>query len=192
VFPDPQDLRLSNKTVSGNWRSINLQQWATDEEVQEDVFQLWIDHGHSPSEEKYACIVVPGINAEQVERYREDTRIRILANTPEMQAVEHTGLQIAQIAFYEAGEIELTSGVTVKAENPGLVMVHMSGKSVKKLTIADPTRKLESFRLKINSKMEGRGGPFTIAWNESGGYSDVQIELPSAEGYVGKSISVTE
>jgi chondroitin AC lyase len=156
------------------------------------VFKLWIDHGHSPSEEKYACIVVPGINAEQVERYREDTRIRILANTPEMQAVEHTGLQIAQIAFYEAGEIELTSGVTVKAENPGLVMVHMSGKSVKKLTIADPTRKLESFRLKINSKMEGRGGPFTIAWNESGGYSDVQIELPSAEGYSGKSISVTE
>jgi chondroitin AC lyase len=61
VFPNPQNVRLSNKTESGTWRSINRQQWATDEEVQEDVFKLWIDHGHTPSQEKYAYIVVPGI-----------------------------------------------------------------------------------------------------------------------------------
>jgi chondroitin AC lyase len=190
VFPDTQNIRLSNKRASGTWRSINQQQWATDEEVQEDVFKLWVDHGHTPSQEKYAYIVVPGIDVAQVKRYRENTRINILANTPVMQAVEHTGLQIAQIAFYETGEIELAGGMKVRAESPGLVMVHMSGESIKKLTIADPTWKLDSFRLRITSKIEGRGERWTAVWNESGGYSDIQVELPSTEGYAGKSIII--
>lgn len=190
VFPNPQNVRLSNKTESGTWRSINRQQWATDEEIQEDVFKLWIDHGHSPNQEKYACIVVPGINEAQVGRYREDTRIQILANTPEMQAVEHTGLQIAQIVFYEPGEIMLAGGVKVRADTPGLVMVHTNGNSVKKLTFADPTRQLDTFRLRISSQIEGRGEQWTAIWNESEGYSDVRAELPIADGYAGKSIII--
>lgn len=192
VFPAPQNVRLSSNTASGTWRSINRQQWATDEEVQEDVFKLWIDHGHIPNQEKYAYIVVPGIEAAQVENYREDTRINILTNTPKMQAVEHTGLQIAQIVFYEPGEIELSGGMTVQAETPGMVMIHMSGKSIKKLTISDPTRKLDSFHLKITSKMEKLGERWTATWNEVRGYSDVRVELPSLEGYAGKSIVVQD
>lgn len=190
VFPDPHNVRLSNNTSSGTWRSINRQQWATDEEINEDVFKLWIDHGYNPVKGKYAFIVVPGIKAEQVERYRKDTRIQILANSPEIQAVEHTGLQIAQISFYETGEIKLASGIILRAETPGLVMIHTSGDAVKKLTIADPSRKLDSFRLKIYSRMEGRGEHWTATWNESGGYSDILVKLPSAEGYAGKSIVV--
>jgi hypothetical protein len=107
-----------------------------------------------------------------------------------MQAVEHIGLQIAQIVFYEPGEIMLAGGVTVRAETPGLVMVHTNGNSVKKLTIADPTGKLDTFRLKISSKIEGRGEWWTATWNESEGYSDVRAELPSADGYAGKSIII--
>ncbi len=192
VFPNPQNVRLSNKTETGTWRSINRQQWATDEEIQEDVFKLWIDHGHTPNQEEYACIVVPGINATQVGRYREGNRIQILANTPEMQAVEHTGMQVAQIAYYEPGETELSGGVTVRAETPGLVMVHMSGSSVKKLTIADPTGKLDSFHLKISSKMEGQCEQWSATWNEREGYSDVHVILPVTEGHAGKSIIIPD
>ena len=191
VFPGPQNVRLSNKTATGTWRSINRQQWATDEEVKEEVFKLWIDHGHTPGQEKYAYIVVPGLEEGQVDSYREETRIHILANTPAIQAVEHRGLQLAQIAFYETGEIELTGGLRVRAETPGLVMVQMAGTSITKLTVADPTWKLDSFRLKINSKMEGQGERWTATWNENRGYSDVHVELPAAGGYAGKSITIS-
>jgi chondroitin AC lyase len=192
VFPYPQNVRLSNKTASGTWRSINRQQWATDEEVQEDVFKLWIDHGHNPDKVQYACIVVPGIKVDQAENYRKDSRIQILSNTPKLQAVEHAGLQIAQIVFYEPGELTLTGGVKVKSETPGLLMVHTSEGSIKKLTIADPTGKLDSFRMKISSRMEGQGEHWTAIWNESEGYSYVQAELPSAEGYAGKSLLIPD
>jgi chondroitin AC lyase len=189
VFPNPQNVRISNKTATGTWRSINHQLWATDEEVQKDVFKFWIDHGHKASQGKYAYIVVPGINAGNVERYREESRIQILSNTPEIQAVEQTGLQIAQIAFYEAGEIVLTNGVKVRAEFPGLVMIHMSGNSVTQLTISDPTWELDSLRLKITSRVEGRDEQWTAIWNELEGYSDVHVKLPS-EGYAGSSIII--
>jgi chondroitin AC lyase len=188
VFHYPQNVRLSNKMESGAWRSINLQQWATDEEVKKEVFNLWIDHGITPNQKEYACIVVPGIQAEQVDRYRKNSRIKILANTPRLQAVEHAGLQIAQLVFYEPGEITLTNGVKVKVKAPGLVIVHTSKGSIKKLTIADPTAKLESFQLEISSLLEGQGEGWTATWNESEGFSEIRAELPSDEGYAGKSV----
>lgn len=43
-------------------------------------------------------------------------------------------------------------------------------------------------RLKISSKIEGRGNEWTSAWNGSGSYSDIQVKLPSSEGFEGKSI----
>jgi chondroitin AC lyase len=187
LFPSPTPVRLRNTTASGNWRQINHQAWATEEEVRKDVFTLWLDHGPKPKDAHYAYIVVPGLEPAGVDGYRKNGDIQILANTPETQAVKHRGLNQSQVVFYGAGQINLGNGLTLTADSPCLVMVQASRKAIQKITVSDPSRKLPSLNLQVSARAEGSGGNWSATWNRKTRSSAIRVDLPTG-GMAGQSV----
>lgn len=151
---------------------------------------LWLDHGVAPRQAGYAYIVVPGIEAAEVEEYRRRSAIDILANTSRIQAVRHGGLNITQVVFYEAGEIQIGEGVRLSVDHPGMVMVKTSGDRVEEITVSDPGRQQDSLRLQVTSRFEaGENERAKVTWNEKEGYSVINVDLPDGQ-YAGQSVTL--
>lgn len=189
LFPEPTTINLENQTAAGSWFSVNRQSDSPKDEISADIFKMWLDHGTQPQDATYAYIVVPAIGVKEVENYQQQSPIRILANSPEMQAVTHTGLHISQLVFYEAGEIQLSKDIQFNTDSPGLVMVQSEETTIKRITVADPSRKLTSMHLQVSTPVNVMGDDYEAMWNEEKGYSDITINLPQGE-YAGKSVII--
>jgi chondroitin AC lyase len=152
IFPQPANVNVSNVEATGNWRRITHQAWATEETVKEDVFTLWLDHGVQPQKAGYAWVAVPATDAASAAAYSKKMPVKILANTGNVQAVQHTGLQRTGIVFYKAGSARLSDQLTLAATAPCIVMVKANGATVTAIAVSDPTQKLGSLQLKVNER----------------------------------------
>lgn len=150
IFPQPSSVNISNREATGNWRLISHQASAATETVRENVFTLWLDHGVQPQNASYAWIVVPATDAGSAAAYSKRTRVQILANTEDLQAVQQTDLQRTGIVFYKAGSVKINNKLTVAATAPCIVMVKADGTGI---AVADPTQKLHSLQLKLNERI---------------------------------------
>ena len=189
VFPSLTNVHVSNQTVTGNWRQINHQDWATEEPVQKDVFSLWIDHGIKPENGKYEYIVVPRVEESSIDNYYKRSGIVVLANTPELQAVQHKNLGRTQIVFYQEGSIKLPDGLVVTVGSPCLVMIKKKGKSIEQIQVSDPSRMLKTLELTVNSPIKTSGDHWKAEWDKTKNLSVIHIDLP-AEDYAGKTVEL--
>ena len=190
LFTEETDVSLQNMPLTGSWREINRQAWTIDAKTEEkDVFSLWIDHGYAPVGETYEYIIVLGIKAADIEAYKTSSGITILSNTPEIQAVQHDELNQYLMVFYEPGSVILADNVEVAVRMPGLVLIEYDGDTIDKITVADPSRRLDVFHLKVTANFEGSGSEWKAVWNSDKGYSDVYIMLPDGV-YAGKSVTI--
>ncbi|SHE75088.1 chondroitin AC lyase [Mariniphaga anaerophila] len=189
VFPNPTDVELKNSAATGSWWNISKQISTPKEEVTADVFKLWLNHGSRPSDAAYEYIVVPATSMEKMEENRSKNNITILKNTPEIQAVENTNLEICQVVFYKGGEIEIFPTVKLFSDNPGIVMLKMKNGSITEISVADPNRELSRFNLSVSTKIEKSGETFTASWNENTRMTHISIELPGGN-YAGSSATV--
>ncbi len=189
VFTEPLAVNIKNNEATGSWWDINKQTDSPKEEIKLDVFKLWLDHGEQPIDESYAYIVVPATTVDQLTKATSKTNISILENTPYMQAVKHNALNMTQIVFYKAGELEIAEGIVVRSENPGIVMLKMDNQEVKQITVSDPNRELGTYSLSISSKLEKSGEKIEASWNEQKGISAIDIALPQGN-YAGQSVSI--
>ena len=187
LFPSATAVSLNNTMVSGNWRQINHQNWATEDKIEKDLFSLSLNHGTKPKNAEYDYLVVPGMDAASIERYLQKPPVIILSNKPELQGVKHTGLNIVQAVFYQPGLIKLTDRITLTAKSPCLVMVHLKGNSIGKITVSDPTHKLKSLEISFNTKFGAAGTNWMSVWDKDKKLSTVQIDLP-AGNEAGKSV----
>lgn len=141
-FPENQNVNFTLSDHTGTWQSINNNQ-STDP-VTGEVFSLWIDHGDSPEEEKYAYVIVPNIPDETAAQNYPLDEIEIIANEDQIQAVYHQGLDIYQIIFYEAST--LTHGdFSLSVDIPCVVQVE--GDSL--ISIADPRQNTDVVNVSI-------------------------------------------
>jgi len=187
IFTAPTSVSLDNKMATGNWREINHQDWATKDTVQRALFSLWLDHGIKPTNAGYAYIVVPGIEAASIDSYQKKSAISILANTTAMQAVQHKTLGISQVVFYKQGTLKLSDKIMISANSPCMVIVKLKGNSIEEMTVSDPTQKLTSLEISVNTKVEGIGNHWRSVWDKANKNSVIQIDLPT-EGFAGDSV----
>lgn len=187
VFPESQKVTLSNQAQTGSWFKINRQSDSPKDEISKDVFKLWIDHSTQPSNANYQYIVVPATTEQKMDKAGQ--QITILSNTPEIQAVKHSGLNICQMAFYTSGEIKVSENLTIGMDSPGTVMVKTEGAAVKQISVADPSRKLGKIHVSITGKMEKSGENFRSFWNEKKRVSEISIDLPQ-NVYAGNSVTI--
>lgn len=189
VFPEPASIVLMNKRASGSWWDISKQSTISRGKVEKDVFKLWIDHGTRPSDETYQYIVVPATSLEKMKQNVSGNNISVLANTFEIQAVNHRGLNISQIIFYQSGEVGLPGGVRLSSDTPGAVMIKTGGGKVTGLSVSDPSRMLGKMHLTISGKLELKGEGVTCVYDKKRNSTAISVVLPQTV-YAGSSVTV--
>ncbi len=127
LAPPPRVVVLA-RGQSGSWSDIAP---GPGGRVTERVFTLAIDHGTHPANAAYAYIVLPDVAADEVARRSERLDIDILANTPELQAVYHRGLDILMAAFFKPGKLG-----NLSVDQPCLLLFRAG-----KVTLANPLNK---------------------------------------------------
>ncbi|NND32934.1 MAG: chondroitin lyase [Saprospiraceae bacterium] len=189
IFPEPGTIQISNREEQGRWSDITDQKNISDEIVSTDVFTLWFDHGKSPDGASYQYIVVPDIAEEVLASTAiNDRDIDILANSKDLQAVNHSGLNICQAVFYKAGSLNLSDGIKLELHSQGMIMVKTERNKIKELTVSDPSRQLRSILVTISGDYHIKGDFYRTLENDHMA-SLLQIELPQGV-YAGKSITV--
>lgn len=189
VFPEPESVNIKNAEASGSWWRINHQTDSPKDEITLDVFSAWLDHGKRPSDATYSYIVVPATSVEKLESNETKKRISILSNTPEVQAVKNSELNIVQAVFYQSGEIQLSEKISLISENPGIILVKMKGDLISEITVSDPNRELLKYHLSVNKKIQNRGENFMAEWKEKVGKSYISIDLPQHH-FAGSSVTI--
>lgn len=132
-FPAGGEVQLSMQSQSGTWKSINNGGSTTVQNM--NVFQLWFDHGVTPSDGAYAYYVLPGQNMSTY----DTTLIHIEQNTADMQVVYHRGLNIWQLVFYQAGTFHKDS-LSITVDRPCTLMLKNVGNSNVRVSVADPAQ----------------------------------------------------
>jgi chondroitin AC lyase len=189
VFAVPTTINIKNNAATGSWYTINKQTDSPKGELTLDVFKLWLDHGQAPSEETYEYIVVPATTIEMLKSGQSKNNISILSNTPDLQAVRHEQLNMVQAVFYKAGEIALSDNISLRADNPGIILIKMNEGKVHQISVADPNRELGKMSLSLSGKISSPDDNFSSYWDDQQKTSQVFIDLPKGQ-YAGKSITI--
>jgi chondroitin AC lyase len=199
IFPQPANIHISNKTEQGRWSDITDQKNISKELVQTDVFSIYFNHSDksNPSAQvisdpsnSYQYIVVPDITPEKLEQTAINNRsILVLSNTPELQGVLHTKLEILQLAFYKAGQIEISPGKVFRMDSQGMALLKMKGNSIYALTVSDPSRNLQRMLVTLPGLYNKKGRNFICFPDVTKNQTMFIIDLPTGV-YAGKSVTL--
>ena len=188
IFFEPATVHVSNQTEDGRWSDITDEKNISDEWVQEKVFKLWFDHGERPDNASYQYIVVPNVTETEL-KDNANRQIAILSNTADIQGVKHLVDGVCQLAFYKAGEVAIAQGLNIRIDSQGMVMVHLNGNKIEKLTVADPSRKLSRMTLTVSGVYDVQGDGFFMLPNKKENNTLILVDLPQGV-YAGKSVTV--
>jgi chondroitin AC lyase len=181
---------LSNQDEQGRWSDITDQKNISDEIVTEKVFMLWFDHGKRPQDATYQYIVVPDANEQEIQETSLDNRgIEIVSNSPDLQAVKNNKLGICQLAFYRAGETEISEGLKMRMDSQGMTMLKMRGDRIETLSVADPSRKLSRILITVSGIYQAGGDDFVALPDQDRNQTYFVIDLPQGV-YLGKSVTL--
>jgi hyaluronate lyase len=147
VFPaGAAGLRGLRETRSGAWNDI--EQGPTtgggDTTVHDRRYAtLWFDHGVSPNGGSYAYVVLPAADEAATATFSGGDSVRILANTPAVQAVESEPLGLVAAHFWQAGE---AGGLA--CDGPASVLVRRGEDGIT-VAVADPGRTAETVTIEL-------------------------------------------
>ncbi|WP_433328343.1 polysaccharide lyase 8 family protein [Spirillospora sp. CA-294931] len=135
VFPEGAALHALREERTGAWSDINTSSdWGSTERLTRRYATLWFDHGVSPAGATYAYVLLPGAGKERTAAWARYPRVRVLANTARVQAVECRGPELVAAHFWAAGE---AGGIVT--DGPGTVLVQRGDEGVS-VAVADPGR----------------------------------------------------
>ncbi|TMR09750.1 polysaccharide lyase 8 family protein [Nonomuraea turkmeniaca] len=137
------------ETRTARWREINTGEdtRGASQPVTRRYVTFWFDHGVDPVDASYAYVLLPNASRERTRAFRGSRPIRVVANTPLVQAVRMRGLLAA--TFWAAGEVD---GVRVDA--PCAVLVRRAtGRIV--VAVADPSRTADAVTVTLDRPARG-------------------------------------
>jgi len=177
VFPHGGNAHLSAENRVSDWTGVSMTGEEANKKIeQKSVFQLSLQHGIRPENEKYAYILVPAIkNSIEMKHYLEKKNVTIKFNNEKLQAVYHNKLNIWQMVFY-AGDISFKDDeINLSTDIPSILMLKKLEKGKYQLNVADPSHLYE--KIKINIKIKDTDA------------QTITIDLPLKE-YAGQTVSV--
>jgi chondroitin AC lyase len=183
-FPKPSKVTMTAEVQQGSWHDLSSY-YPADEMVRKTVFSLWINHGIRPDEDRYAYAVLPGIKPREMDSYLKNWPVRILSNSPVLQAVRHSGLRLTQIAFYEPGELKIPGGPAVSVDKPCLIMLEEIGRE-RRLSLSNPENEPCTVNVRITARLDGPG----CRWMAGSKTTKASIELPAGIE-AGRTVVVT-
>ncbi len=188
-FPSKSDIAIKNDLATGSWWDIHKGSRTPRDLIQENIFKVWLDHGFKPENCTYEYLIVPGVSVSEIDRYIDKANVEILSNSTTMQAVYHAELELLQVVFYEPGEITWGGNLSISIKSAGLLLVYFQKGNIEKITVSDPTRKLNVIELSINTEISLESDSAMIRWDENENRSTITIELP-VDRYAGNSVII--
>ncbi len=157
-FPNKGEIQLTTDKQKGSWAKINANR--SDKTIKNNVFKLWFNHGQDPEKQTYAYVVKPGVSEKQM-LISKPSAIKILSNTPELQAVENIDLQMVQVVFYEAGSLK-GENFSITTDNACVLFIKNIASKNPMLYLADPTQKLTDLHITFSSALIKSTEPISI------------------------------
>ncbi|MBO1329730.1 polysaccharide lyase 8 family protein [Streptomyces sp. VRA16 Mangrove soil] len=145
VFPSGGPLRALREERTGSWRDVNTgaDTAGTTTPVTRRYATLWFDHGVSPTAASYAYVLLPGASATTTASWSRSRPVRVLANSPTVQAVACSRLGLLAAHFWAAGDVDGLS-----ADGPGTVLVVRRDGGVS-VAVADPGRTATTLTVRL-------------------------------------------
>lgn len=188
-FLQKENVVLSNQRMEGSWKIANRQTTVPADIVRQDVFTLSIDHGQSPDNGGYAYMVIPSVDSRSLENRVEEEGAVVLANSSELQAVRHDGLNMAYAVFYKGGTLRINDKIAVEIESPGMLMMKYNDSGeIQMLAVSDPTHFMKKLHLSVNQKIDWAAQEgIQTEWDKEKAFTRIVVDLPQDE-YAGKSV----
>lgn len=191
IFPDTTTVSLSNQAQEGRWSDITDQKNISEEIVSEAVFTLGFDHGERPDNASYQYIVVPDISNQELQETSSNNRgIEILSSSSKVHAVKNNKLNICQLAFYQAGEVEIAPSSIVRMDSQGMMMLKLKDDRVAEISVADPSRKLKRALITIPGIYKDAKEGYLLYSDAANNNTLMIVDLPQGV-YAGKSVTIT-
>ena len=175
IFPvNGTKVALSTGTVSGSWTRIS----STDspDKIDKDVFNLWIDHGKSPTDATYQYIALMGVTVAEASTYAANLDVQVLSNTKSLQAVRQATLGITEAVFYAAGTLNVTTSISLSPDRACILLVREeAGKLV--VGISDPRRGTTDLKVKAKGKLTGTNA----VWSATDNSTSLTFALPKGD-----------
>jgi len=165
--------RLNLERRTGSWHTIN-QQYPADQ-FSLDTFTLFIEHGVKPKGAQYQYAVFAAGNAHEAAIYATRPPIRVITNTPSVQAARQDRLGVAGVVFHVPGRVQVRERLEIAVDQACLIVMDES-QLVPRITVADPTGQLAA--VSVDLMRPGRAP------------ERLKIELPVVP-HDGRSVTVT-
>jgi chondroitin AC lyase len=147
IFGPGAHVSLSVGAQTGRWSDIGS---GSSEPVTRNVFDLWIDHGVSPSNGSYQYVVLAGASSEETARRSRHPQTRILANNATIQAVWNKHIKVGMFAFHEAGSLATPVG-TITVDHPSLVMLRRISRHWQ-ISVSNPENDALTLHVKVANR----------------------------------------
>lgn len=132
-FPGSTHLQGIREQRTGRWSDIGA---GPSDELARHYLTLWLNHGLSPDNAKYAYMVLPGASSEAVARYAGAPPVEIVANDTRVHAVHHRELCIWGAHFWTD---EFASAGPLTCDGQAAVMTKTDETFIA-IAISDPTQ----------------------------------------------------
>ncbi len=174
-FPNQEKIRLTTLKQTG--ARSKIKRGASSDLLSKEVFKLWFDHGITPEDDTYSYILTPGkVTVTEMESY-DMNRIKILENSKDIQAVKHHDLDMIQVIFHKAKNVDL-DGIKLGVSKPSALILKNLSTSNVELFISDPAEK--------NSEIE-----ITLESNKITPTRKIKAAMPLSEAEKGSTVKFT-
>lgn len=124
------------------------------------IFDLSLAHGGSDGS-SYAYAVRPRTTSEDMVASLESPGWKVVANTPEVQAVEFAGADLVQAVFRKPGAMEASS-LRIETNRPVIVMLRSIADRTIELTYQDPLHQKEETAVQLDLVIRGERRKETV------------------------------
>ncbi|MEM6333009.1 MAG: polysaccharide lyase family 8 super-sandwich domain-containing protein [Planctomycetota bacterium] len=156
VLPDQTDgtaeLRLERRNT--RWNELSQTNKRVETPLAENILGLYIDHGPNPRNARYGYVVR---TSESGEGSGVASMPRVIANTPDVQAVASADGGVVQAVFFAPGRVE-GAGWEVSASAPAVLMVEATP-SGWRVTASDPQQLVDPAPLRVQLVDRMGGAP---------------------------------
>lgn len=194
VFPESENVSISAEMKSGSRFKISPRSDSSKKKECADIFMARVEHGIRPRKADYVYVVLPGASVEDWREYSQHPAIKILANTAQLQAVEHVEERLVFLNGYQNFSVDLgNQRGKFGVDSPAMVMLHYAKDgALAELNVSDPTRKLGRVHLVVsgNHPLSKVGTPTAKSWyNASENQTYISVMLPQGD-MAGSSVKV--
>lgn len=172
LFPQGGYMSLTNKTQTGNWKSIHNSGTTTTQSNL--MFNLYVRHSPTPTNRTYYYIVAPDKQASDMPALATGHGFVNVVNSSTVQAIRNTIHTKYAVVFYAPGQVTMDDGLIVKSNKKAIVIIKKYSTNYR-ISVADPVYAESSIVITLNRELSGSGTSF------SNGETAITFTMPSGD-----------